>query len=120
MKRTNSYSVGMKGEELAANFLKENGYHILQRNFRFERGEIDIIATKNKILVFVEVKTAQSKNMGEPETWVTPAKQQQIGKVAQKFLIDFNDESFDCRFDVIGVFLKNDPEITHISNAFWL
>ncbi|KAA3615393.1 MAG: YraN family protein [Calditrichaeota bacterium] len=116
-----SREVGNIGEDLAANFLIKNEYKILARNFRFERGEIDIIALKEKMLIFVEVKTARTSKMGAPETWVTPAKQKQIGKVAQKFLYDFNDETVDCRFDVIAIEIKqNQSRIKHIENAFWL
>lgn len=114
-------ATGDYGENLAAQFLEKIGYEILARNFRFERGEIDIIARHEQSLVFVEVKTAKSLKMGSPETWVTPAKQKQIGKVAQKFLFDLNDDSFECRFDVIAITLQqNSPQINHIKNAFWL
>ena len=119
--KKNTHTLGALGEQRATEYLIEKGYSIIKRNFRFERGEIDIIARINNTLVFVEVKTAQSQRMGRPESWVTPAKQQQIGKVAEKFLYDYNDDTIECRFDVIGLIHKNGEfAINHIPNAFWL
>jgi len=119
--RRSSKATGDFGEQLAVQYLQKKGYEILVRNFRFERGEIDIIARTGQMLVFVEVKTATTLKMGPPESWVTPAKQKQLGKVAQKFLYDFNDDSIECRFDVIAItLLQNAPRIKHFENAFWL
>ncbi len=112
---------GDRGEDLAVSYLKKKGYKILKRNFRFERGEIDIVALDGKTLVFAEVKTATTLIMGPPESWVTAVKQKRLGKVAQKFLYDFNDDTIECRFDVVAITLQqNRPHINHIENAFWL
>jgi len=116
-----SKALGKWGEDRAAVFLQEKGYHIRERNFRWARGELDIVAEKDGVLVFVEVKTARSQRMGEPATWVTRRKQQQIGQVAQRYLQVHAIRDMDCRFDVIGVMKTGDgAEITHIENAFWL
>jgi len=112
---------GRRGEDLAAELLLKHRYVILQRNYRWARGEIDIIAKKEGVLVFVEVKTARGNAFGDPETWVTERKQQQIGLVAERYLQEKEIQDMDCRFDVIAV--KADGrqwQIKHIENAFWL
>lgn len=113
--------VGKVGEDIAAKFLKKKSYHILQRNYRWARGEIDIIAEKDDMLIFVEVKTARSNSFGSPESWVDERKQEQIGMVAEKYLQENALNDSDCRFDVIAIRLRGSiPEVKHIENAFWL
>ena len=120
MTRT-SHNLGRRGESQAAEYLLSNNYEILDRNYRFARGEIDIIAAKDGVLVFVEVKTAGSRLFGAPETWVTEAKQKQIGLVAGHFLQSRAIEDQDCRFDVIAIEMRDGgSELRHIQNAFWL
>ncbi|MFQ5632758.1 MAG: YraN family protein [bacterium] len=118
---TRTKKLGDWGEEKAVQYLIENGYTIIKRNFRWARGEIDIVAENDDLLIFIEVKTAASAQMGEPANWVTQRKQKQIAQVAQKFLQDNRIENKDCRFDVIGIMKSgNTFEIQHIENAFWL
>ncbi len=106
---------------MAVAFLKNKNFEILEKNYRWARGEIDIVARKNGVLVFVEVKTARSRNFGAPETWVTPRKQQQIGMVAERYLQEREIHDTDCRFDVIAVQSHlGQWRIKHIENAFWL
>ncbi len=117
----NRKSLGNLGEDLAVQYLMKNNYKILQRNYRHLSGEIDIIASKDDLLIFVEVKTARSRSFGNPETWVNEHKQQQIGRVAEIYLQENEIYDVDCRFDVIAVtFVQNQPRIKHIKNAFWL
>ena len=122
MKMTRSRkNVGTLGEDIAAKFLQEKAYDIVQRNYRWARGEIDIIARQDNILVFVEVKTARGNSFGPPENWVDQRKQEQIGRVAEKYLQDNEINGMDCRFDVIAVELQGSKyQIRHIENAFWL
>lgn len=116
-----SRRLGAAGESLAAKFLQEQGYRILHRNYRWARGELDIVAEHGQLLVFVEVKTARSGRMGAPESWVTPEKQRQIGRVARRYLQEFAIEDRDCRFDVIAITMTaDDYHLEHIENAFWL
>jgi len=117
---TNHRKTGSLGEEQAADFLKANGYEILCKNYHFSnRGEIDIIATKDNILIFIEVKTALSDRFGEPEYWVTPSKQKQIVKVAQAYLHMNGISDKDCRFDVMALRKTGDEyQINHYENAF--
>lgn len=121
--RTNrsSRSLGQQGEEIAAKFLTKNGYQVVTRNYRWARGEIDIVARKRNMLVFVEVKTARARTFGAPETWVDERKQQQIGQVALRYLQEKEIDEMDCRFDVVAVtFYDNQWRVRHIENAFWL
>ena len=114
-------SIGKTGEDIAAKFLREKTYEIVKRNYRWARGEIDIIAKNDNVLVFVEVKTSRHNSFGPPENWVDRRKQKQIGIVAEKYLQDNEINDLECRFDVIGVELHDDkPQIRHIENAFWL
>lgn len=110
-----------KGEELAAGLLQDKGYEILERNYRYGHGEIDIIAKdpETDYTVFVEVKARQNLNYGEPEYAVTKKKQRQIKKIAELYMYDKKIEELSCRFDVIAVLIeKNKPEINHYENAF--
>lgn len=79
--------LGQSGEELAVRYLMLNGYVILHRNFRCRIGEIDVIASKDDVLTFVEVKTRNSILAGFPAEAVTFAKQQKIRRVAQYYLL---------------------------------
>lgn len=117
----NTKDTGKIGEDLAASYLENNGYKILNRNFRAGRGEIDIIALHNNVQVFIEVKTKKHGDFGDPITWVTRSKQRQIGRIAQAYLLQFGITDRDCRFDVITVkWDKGTWKINHIENAFWL
>ena len=113
--------IGKEGETEAVEYLIKNGYVILERNYRAERGEIDVVVRDGKTLVFVEVKTKRRNGFGEPEDWVDEKKQSQIGKVAMRYLQDQNLDEIDCRFDVVTVSYDNEKKkIKHIKNAFWL
>jgi putative endonuclease len=113
--------IGNWGEEAAVGLLKKKGYEILERNFRGERGEIDIIAREKETLVFVEVKTRLQKAFGNPEDAVGHRKQAQIGKIAMVYLAEMGFEEKDCRFDVVAISKAGaKTEIRHIEDAFWL
>lgn len=110
---------GTVGEDAAVDYLVKKGYRILERNFRFDRGEIDIVADDRGTLVFVEVKTRHSKSFGEPEDAVTPKKRLQLRKVAKGYLYAQHIESKQCRFDVVAIeYQGGDVTIRHIENAF--
>jgi putative endonuclease len=110
------------GEELAAKLLEEKGYKIIEKNYRFDRAEIDLIAKNDetRTLVFTEVKTRSSKFFGEPEESITFGKTEQIIKAAQGFLMEHEEfEDYEKRFDVIAIFKSGkQEEINHIINAF--
>jgi len=114
-------TTGKMGEDLAARFLENLGYRVLQRNFHTREGEVDIIARDANELVFVEVKTGRQSAFGDPETWVDERKQQRLGLAAQAWLLQQQVEDTDCRFDVVAIFFHSKGHrIKHIKNAFWL
>ncbi|MAN59195.1 MAG: endonuclease [Flavobacteriaceae bacterium] len=112
--------LGKIGEELAAQFLVRKGYQILERNFYFEKAEIDIIAQKSKDeIVMVEVKTRNSAFFGDPQAFVTPSKIKLMVKAANEYIIS-NKIAAEVRFDIIAVLKnKNEERIEHIMNAFY-
>jgi putative endonuclease len=114
-------SVGKIGEDLAAKFLEEKGYNIIERNYRFGHGELDIIAEKDNILIFIEVKTKKHGDFGDPINWIKRGKQLQMGRIARGYLYERNITDRDCRFDVVLVNWEHGLwKIDHIENAFWL
>lgn len=80
--------VGAEGEELAAKFLEEKGYKVLERNYRTKFGEIDLICLKNNTLVFVEVKLKHGEEFGSPEEMIGVDKLGRIQRMAEYYLID--------------------------------
>ena len=111
---------GQLGEDCAANFLEAAGYTIVARNFRIRSAEIDIIAQRDGVLVFVEVKTRSNIRHGLPVEAVTIRKQKKIISAASVFLQNEKFSECACRFDVVEVFLRGElvEEINHIENAF--
>jgi putative endonuclease len=114
--------LGNQGEQLANQFLRKRGYIILAQNYRCPLGEIDIIAKDKRTLVFIEVKSRQSLQYGQPSEAVTYRKQQQISKVAQYYITANNFGAKAARFDVIAILLPpaGAPKIEHFTNAFEL
>jgi len=112
--------IGTGGEDKAAHYLEENGYVILERNYRTRKGEIDIICEKDGILIFVEVKTRKGKSFGEPTEAVDPHKVKKILGVAEDYAARQGLLGVcDTRFDVIGISYSEGTEtIEHIKDAF--
>ena len=114
--------LGEKGEAIAGELLTGKGYEILERNYRYGHGEIDIVAKdpSDGYTVFVEVKARQNLEYGEPEYAITKSKQKQIRKIAELYLFDKEIIELKCRFDVVTVLLqgKGKPVINHYENAF--
>ena len=114
-----AYELGRQGEEIAAEFLIKKGYKILERNWRFLKYEIDIIAIDKKELVFVEVKTRSTDCFLEPELSLTKKQQSFIIRAANAF-IDSHSYDMDARFDVISIIIHpQGKEIKHIDDAFY-
>lgn len=118
--KSNSKKFGLKGEKIAEELLKAKGYSIIKRNFRFGKGEIDIIAKDGNCLVFVEVKTRKNMNFGDPEYAITQSKIKQLKKIADAYFYVNGIVNQDCRFDVITIVgqKEEDLKINHIINAF--
>lgn len=113
-------NIGKVGEEIAGNYLIKKGYVILEKNFRYGHGEIDIIAKDGETLVFVEVKTKKHGDFGDPLYWISRKKQLQIGKIARAYLYQKGIDEIDCRFDVITLqWEKGSYKIEHLQDAFW-
>ena len=112
--------LGKLGEDAASKFLETHGYKIVARNFRIRSAEIDIIAQRDDVLIFVEVKARSNIRHGLPAEAVTVLKQKKIIEAASVFLQDENFSDCACRFDVVEVFFRNKlvEKINHIENAF--
>ena len=111
--------LGQLGEDLAVDFLQKNGYKILDRNWRFQKAEIDIIAQKNNILAIVEVKTRSSLEFGLPQDFVKPKKIQLLVKAVNEYIIGNNIDT-ETRFDIVSIYKEGKKfEIEHIEDAFY-
>jgi len=112
-------ALGNRGENVAAHFLRKNGFKIIVRNFRCEVGEIDIIAREGKTLVFVEVKT-RAYDDPQPEDQVNLDKQRQLTNVAKLYLGRYGFPQPAARFDVVAIVwpMGREPQVRHIRDAF--
>jgi putative endonuclease len=119
-KKILAYELGKSGEDVAIEYLKNKRYKIVDKGFRFLRGEIDIIAYDGETLVFIEVKTRKSNGFGQPEESVTHAKRKQLRKVAQGYLLRKHLEDVECRFDVLSLTFDEleGYAVNHITDAF--
>jgi putative endonuclease len=95
--------IGAWGEGIAADFLIDKGYEILQRNARTSEGELDIVARQGECIVFVEVKTRTSRAFGNPEESLTAAKQRRLRKAAWAFLQEEDMMEASWRIDVVAI-----------------
>ena len=110
--------LGEKGEQAAANFMKNEGYKILKLNWRKHRHEIDIVAEDKEYIVFVEVKTRTSRQWGNPEDFIGKTKIRRIVEAADLYL-QLNDIDKPARFDIISAVWNGEFfDIEHIDDAF--
>ncbi len=108
--------IGNKGEDKAAKYLKKQGYKIIERNYNLPCGEVDIIAKKDKTLVFVEVKyRTNSDNFGGPVAAVNKAKQKRVINAALSYIKTKKPNYDGLMFDIIAI---SEDKIEHIQNAF--
>jgi putative endonuclease len=111
--------LGQLGETLAANYLTGRGWRIVDRNVRYREGEIDIVAARDGILAFVEVKTRRSAAFGSPAEAVTWRKQRRIRVLASRYLAERRPGARAIRFDIVDI--ARDPggfRVTHLEDAF--
>ena len=107
---------GKDGEEAAVIYLEKKGYKIIQRNFRFKRGEIDIIAADNDTLVFIEVKSWSFYGIDALEHSINDKKRNRIIETAKYFLFKYRNYKYmTVRFDVVFIAPNG---ITHLESAF--
>jgi len=113
---------GDKGEDLAIELLESKSYTIIKRNYRYGKGEIDIIAKdpQEEGLVFIEVKSRKSLEYGSPEEAITKNKIKQLKRIAELYLYENEIKEILCRFDVIAILMLpgEKPQIEHYVNAF--
>ncbi len=110
---------GNLGEQLAANYLTQHGYKVIEQNYRAGKAEIDIICRQGNLLVFVEVKARSSTKFGHPESFVSEAKAAKIMEGAEQYLLE-NHWQGPIRFDIVAVELVGaTPKITHFEDAFY-
>lgn len=111
--------LGKKGEQLAVDFLLENGYEIIERNYRFDKAEVDILAQKKDILAIIEVKTRSTTNFGDPQDFVKPKQIQRLVKAVDEY-VTVNGLDVEVRFDIIAIVKTGKKfEIEHLENAFF-
>lgn len=112
----NTRALGIIGEQVAVEYLSKSGYKILERNFATKMGEIDIIALKDGVIIFIEVKSRNYFSHGSGLESVTPDKIYKLVRTADTYLVLHRMANADCRFDII---LTTDEQvIEHIPNAF--
>lgn len=115
--------LGKLGEDLAAAHLEENGYKILDRNYVFNKAEIDIIAQKDSILAIVEVKTRSNLDFGSPQDFVKQKKIQLLIKAVNAYINDREkdfQEDLEIRFDIVAVHKNGESfAIEHLTDAFY-
>ncbi len=111
--------LGKKGEELAVGFLLKNGYKILERNYIFQKAEVDIIARKEDTLAVVEVKTRSTNYFGNPEDFLKPEQIKNLVKAVNEYVTVY-DLEVEVRFDIISIIKeKQGFNIEHLENAFY-
>lgn len=120
MPKKTTRDIGNEGEDLACAYLEKKDWEILERNYIFEKSEIDIIARDNKTIVFIEVKLRSSVKYGRPEEHVTEEKVEHVFKAAEAWMHERKVGDLPMRFDVIGILQKKNraTEFTHIQDAF--
>jgi putative endonuclease len=110
--------LGKKGEQLAIDFLIKNKYKILEKNYRYLKAEVDIIAQKGGVLAAVEVKTRTSAYFGNPEEFVNPKKIKLLLSAIDNYVVE-RDLDVEVRFDIIAIIQnKKETKIEHLEDAF--
>lgn len=111
--------LGELGEDLAVEELEKNGYEIVERNWRYKKAEIDIIARKNEVLAIVEVKTRSSDYFGDPQDFVNTKKIKMLVEAVNEY-VNSKDLEVEVRFDIIAI-IKNENKFTieHLEDAFF-
>lgn len=113
--RSPSKKIGMHYEKVARDYLLEQGYAILEANYNCKLGEIDIVASRQNYIVFIEVKYRKNACYGYPREYVNYTKQQRIVRIAKYYIMTHKLLNVGIRFDVIDIL---DDTLTHIMDAF--
>ena len=112
--------LGRRGESLAKAFMEQAGYEIMDENWTFGRAEIDLVAFKDGVIIFTEVKTRTGNRFGEPEDFVDARKQKLLISAADEYIYLMNHQG-EVRFDIVAVLFdkQNNYTLKHIEDAFW-
>ncbi|TFF38256.1 YraN family protein [Mucilaginibacter psychrotolerans] len=112
--------LGRKGEAIAKAHLEANGYEIMDENWVHGKAEIDLIAYKDKTIIFAEVKTRTGTGFGLPEDFVDARKQRLLADAADEYIYLMNHQG-EVRFDIISILFDrtNNYNLKHIEDAFW-
>ena len=112
--------LGRKGESLAKAFLEEAGYEIMDENWTYGKAEIDLVAYKDRVIIFTEVKTRTGNGFGEPEDFVDNRKQKLLAEAADEYIY-LMDHQGEVRFDIISILFDSNAnyKLKHIEDAFW-
>ena len=115
----NHNDLGTKGEQIAVDYLIAKGYDIFERNYIFQKAEVDIIAKKKDTLAIVEVKTRSSIAFGNPQDFLKPKQIQRIVKTIDHYVAS-NQLDVEVRFDIIAIVKNgNQFDIEHLENAYY-
>ncbi|RFZ83227.1 YraN family protein [Mucilaginibacter terrenus] len=112
--------LGRRGEALAKAHLEASGYEIMDENWTFGKAEVDLIAYKDRNIIFVEVKARSGTGFGQPEDFVDARKQRLLVEAADEYIYLMNHQG-EVRFDIISVLFdrNNNYKLKHIEDAFW-
>lgn len=112
------HDLGVAGERIAERYLISRGYTILERNWRFAKAEVDIIAAEGEVVVAVEVKSRSSNAYGDPHEFINRRKIQLLRKAMNAY-VNLNGLDQEVRFDIIGIIRENGRErISHLRDAW--
>jgi putative endonuclease len=112
--------LGRRGEAIAKAHLEAEGYEIMDENWTFGKAEVDLIAYKNRTIIFTEVKTRTGTGFGQPEDFVDNRKQKLLADAADEYIYLMNHQG-EVRFDIIAILFtpQNTYTLKHIEDAFW-
>lgn len=111
--------LGDLGEELAVEHLVKNGYDILERNYTYQKAEVDIIAQKGDTLVVIEVKTRSTADFGNPQDFLKPKQMKRLVMAVDAY-INENDLDVQVRFDIIAIVIEGKTiDLEHLEDAFY-
>ena len=124
---THRSTLGIQGEQIALTYLEESGYTLEAKNWRGQRGELDLVMRRDSLLIFVEVRTTSTRWLDRPAEATPTSKQRQVARCADEYCHQRHPlapQVIDIRFDVIGVLLttdsaQTDAEIDHVDNAYY-
>jgi putative endonuclease len=110
--------LGKEGEKIAVEYLQENGYVILEKNYRYLKAEVDIIAKKEHLLIGIEVKTRTSDYFGNPQDFINKKKIELLTSAINYYVIK-NALDVEVQFDIVAILKNNNTiQIEHLEDAF--